>query len=237
MHILPAVDIKGGKAVRLFQGKADQETVYNPSPLSAAMNWVEQGATYLHIVDLDGAFDGESENEKHIAEIAKKSPVPIEVGGGIRTMEKAGRLLDLGVDRVIIGTKALESRDFIYGLLEKFPGRINVGIDAKDGMVAIKGWVEKSDVKAEDFLKELSGSGVGAIIYTDISRDGALQGPNIESIKRATEITDIPIIASGGVTTLDDIKALSKLPLFGIISGKALYDGRINLKDALEIVG
>jgi phosphoribosylformimino-5-aminoimidazole carboxamide ribotide isomerase len=236
MHILPAVDIKGGKAVRLFQGLADKETVYNPSPLDAAKRWLDEGATYLHVVDLDGAFDGESENEKHIIDIAKNSSVPVEVGGGIRTVEKAARLIEGGVERVIIGTKALEDRDFLFGLLDKFPGHVNVGIDAKDGFVAVKGWVEKSDVKAEDFLLELKGKPVGAIIYTDISRDGALQGPNIPSIKRATEITDIPIIASGGVTTLDDIKELSELPLFGIISGKALYDGRINLKDAIEIV-
>ncbi|MHC4870525.1 MAG: 1-(5-phosphoribosyl)-5-[(5-phosphoribosylamino)methylideneamino]imidazole-4-carboxamide isomerase [Planctomycetota bacterium] len=235
MHILPAVDIKGGKAVRLFQGKADQTTIYNTSPLNAAINWIEQGATYLHVVDLDGAFDGESENEKHIAEIANESPVPIEVGGGIRTVEKAGRLIEMGVDKIIIGTKALESREFLYDLIREFPDKINVGVDAKDGMVAVKGWVEKSDVVAEDFLRELSGSGVSRIIYTDISRDGALQGVNTESITRATQMTDIPIIASGGVTTIEDIKELAKLPLFGIITGKALYDGRINLREALNV--
>ncbi|MBN1257623.1 MAG: 1-(5-phosphoribosyl)-5-[(5-phosphoribosylamino)methylideneamino]imidazole-4-carboxamide isomerase [Planctomycetes bacterium] len=234
MHILPAVDIKGGKAVRLLHGRADRETVYNYSPLAAAQRWAEEGATYLHVVDLDGAFEGVSENEKHIFEIINKIKVPVEVGGGIRTLGKARRLLEGGVERIIIGTKALESREFLDELLKEYPGRINVGIDAIGGMVAIKGWVETSRVSAEDFLEELSGSPIGAIIYTDITRDGALAGPNLESIARATEITDIPIIASGGVTSIADVQALARLPLFGIIIGKALYDNAITLQEAIS---
>lgn len=234
MHILPAVDIKGGKAVRLFQGEKDKETVYSDSPLSMAQRWADDGATYLHVVDLDGAFDGDSSNEKHIEQIVKNLKIPVEVGGGIRSLEKAKRLLDYGVDRVIIGTKALEDRPFLDSLLQTFPGRVNVGVDARDGYVAVKGWTETSGVKAEEFLAELSGSGVAAIIYTDISRDGALAGANVEAMRRATEATDVPIIASGGVTSVDDIRALAKLPLFGIISGKALYDGRMTLQQALD---
>ncbi len=233
MHILPAVDIKGGKAVRLFQGDKDKETVYSDSPVSMAQRWVDEGATYLHVVDLDGAFDGVSENEGYIKEIAQTVSVPVEIGGGIRTLEKAQRLVDYGVERVIIGTKALEDRAFLDELIEKLPGKVNVGVDARDGFVSIKGWTETSGKQAEDFLAELSGSGIGAIIYTDISRDGALAGVNVEAMQRAIKATDIPIIASGGVTSVEDIKALSKLELFGIISGKALYDGRLSLKEAM----
>lgn len=233
MHILPAVDIKGGKAVRLFQGEKDKETIYNDSPVAAAQRWADEGATYLHVVDLDGAFDGVSQNEKHIEAIVKTVKIPVEVGGGVRTMEKAKRLLGCGVDRVIVGTKALEDRAFLDALFAAFPGRVNVGVDARDGFVSVKGWTETSGKKAEDFLRELSGCGAGAIIYTDISRDGALAGVNYEAMKRATEVTDVPIIASGGVTTVADIVALRDLPLFGIISGKALYDGRMTLKEAM----
>ena len=236
MHILPAVDIKGGKAVRLFQGRADNTTVYNDSPRAAAERWFEEGATFLHVVDLDGAFDGVSQNEAHILDIARNAPVPVEVGGGIRSLDKARRLIDGGVSRIIIGTKALEDRAFLDKLIAEMPGQVHVGIDAKDGQVAVRGWVEKSTVTAEDFLRELSGTSLGAIIYTDISRDGAMKGANIAAMRRATEITDVPIIASGGVTTLEDVRALSTLPLFGIIIGKALYEGTITLRDANALV-
>lgn len=236
MHMLPAVDIKDGKAVRLFQGEKDRETVYSDSPATMARRWVEEGATYLHVVDLDGAFDGDSNNERHIAEICQAVSVPVEVGGGVRSIDKAKRLLDLGVERVILGTKALESRAFLEEILEALPGRIHVGVDARDGYVATKGWTETSSVQAEDFLRQLNDLPVGAIIYTDISRDGALQGPNLEATARACAISEIPIIASGGVTSLDDIRALAKLPLFGIISGKALYDGRIDLGEAIAVL-
>lgn len=233
MHILPAVDIKGGKAVRLFQGEKDMETVYNDSPVEAALRWVNEGATYLHVVDLDGAFDGVSENEKHIEAIVKAVNIPVEVGGGIRTLEKAQRLVRYGVDRVIIGTKALEDSSLLRSMIKALPGRVNVGVDARDGFVSVKGWTETSSKSAEDFLRELSGMGVAAIIYTDISRDGALAGVNYDAMKRATEVTDVPIIASGGVTSIDDITKLKNLPLFGIISGKALYDGRLTLREAM----
>ena len=236
LHIIPAVDIKNGKAVRLLQGIKDKETIYSDSPLAMAERWAEQGATYLHVVDLDGAFDGESQNEKHIAEIAGKLRIPVEVGGGIRTLDKAKRLLDYGVHRVIIGTKALAGKEFLEKIFSALPGRVNIGIDARDGMIAVRGWTEVSQVKALDFMKELSGSGAAGIIYTDISRDGALAGANIPAMRQATESTDIPIIASGGVTGLEDVKALAKLPLFGMIVGKALYENRLTLKEAMALV-
>ena len=234
MHIIPAVDIKNGKAVRLFQGQRDRETVYGDRPLDMALRWQDEGATYLHVVDLDGAFDGESQNAPHLKEILQNVKIPVEIGGGIRTLEKAEKYCDWGAARVIIGTKALEDRALLEKMTAELPGKINVGVDAKDGMVAVKGWTETSGKKAEDFLRELSALPVAAIIYTDISRDGALQGVNVAAMKRATEVTAIPIIASGGVTSVDDIRALAPLPLFGIISGKALYDGRLSLKAAMD---
>lgn len=233
MHIIPAVDIKEGKAVRLFQGERERETVYSSSPLDMARRWEDEGATYLHVVDLDGAFDGHSNNEKHIEQIVGKLKIPVEIGGGIRSLEKAQRLCSYGADRVIIGTKALEDPGLLKEMLSALPGKVNVGVDARDGYVSVKGWTETSGKKAVDFLRELSGLGVAAIIYTDISRDGALAGANVEAMRQATQATDIPIIASGGVTSTDDITALSKLPLFGIISGKALYDGRMSLQEAM----
>lgn len=233
MHIVPAVDIRNGRAVRLFQGEKDRETVYSQSPADMARRWADEGATYLHVVDLDGAFDGESENERHIREIAKAIAIPVEVGGGVRTLEKARRLVDMGVARVIVGTRALESRRFIDELVAALPGRVNIGVDARDGLVAIRGWTETSSIGAVDFLAELRGSGVSAIIYTDISRDGALAGVNVEAMRAACAATDVPIIASGGVASAADIAALKDLPLFGIIVGKALYEGKLTLAEAM----
>ncbi|MBP5233942.1 MAG: 1-(5-phosphoribosyl)-5-[(5-phosphoribosylamino)methylideneamino]imidazole-4-carboxamide isomerase [Planctomycetes bacterium] len=233
MHIIPAVDIKNGHAVRLFQGRRDQETVYGDRPLDMALRWQDEGATYLHVVDLDGAFDGESANAPHLKEILQNVKIPVEIGGGIRTLEKARRYCEWGAARVIIGTKALEDRPLLESMVAALPGRVNVGVDARDGMVAVKGWTETSGKRAEDFLAELSDMPLGAVIYTDISRDGALQGVNVAAMRRATEVTRVPIIASGGVTSVADIRALAPLPLFGIISGKALYDGRLSLRDAM----
>ncbi len=233
MHIMPAVDIRNGKAVRLLRGEKDRETVYSDSPADMARRWADEGATYLHVVDLDGAFDGESENEPHIRDIVRAVNIPVEAGGGVRTLDKARRLVDMGVERVITGTKALESRSFVDELLAALPGRVNIGVDARDGLVAIKGWTETSGVRAEDFLAGFSGSGVAAIIYTDISRDGALAGVNAQAMRTACAATDVPIIASGGVTSAQDIRALRDLPLFGVITGKALYEGRLTLREAM----
>jgi phosphoribosylformimino-5-aminoimidazole carboxamide ribotide isomerase len=238
MHILPCVDIKDGRAVRLYQGRADRETVYNDSPLDAARRWVDEGATFLHVVDLDGAFAGEAGgNEEHVLAIAREAPVPVQCGGGIRSLEKARRLVAGGVDRVVIGTRALEDRGFVDELVAELAGHVHVGIDARDGYVAVKGWTETSGVPAEELLASFRGSGLGAIVYTDISRDGALAGPNLPAMQRATEVTDVPLIASGGVTTVEHVRALAALPLFGIIIGKALYDGRLALAEARAAAG
>ncbi len=233
MHIIPAVDIKNGRAVRLFQGEKDRETVYSDSPADMARRWADQGATWLHVVDLDGAFDGESANEPHIRDIVRAVKIPVEVGGGVRTVEKARRLAGLGVERVILGTRALESRKFVDELIAALPGRVNIGIDARDGLVAVKGWTETSQIRAVDFLASFKGSGAAGIIYTDISRDGALVGVNAPAMRAACQATDVPVIASGGVTSVKDIEALRDLPLFGIIVGKALYEERLTLKDAM----
>jgi len=238
MQILPAVDIRGGKAVRLLWGEKARETVYSDHPADCARRWKDAGASWLHVVDLDGAFDGESANEALIGEIVKAvAPVPVEAGGGVRTLDKARRLADLGVARIIIGTRALESRAFLDELLQALPGKINVGVDARGGRVAVRGWTETSDVDAEEFLASLSGSGVAAVIYTDIARDGAMKGPNLDAMRRACEATDVPIIASGGVTTADDVRALSALPVWGAIIGKALYEGALTLAEALAAAG
>ncbi len=233
MHIIPAVDIKNGKAVRLVQGEKDKETVYSDSPVDMAKRWRDQGATYLHVVDLDGAFDGESGNEPHIRDIVKAVDIPVEVGGGIRSLDKAQRLADFGVARLIVGTRALESREFLAELTDALPGRINVGVDARDGMVAIHGWTATSGVSAGEFLASLDGLGVSGIIYTDISRDGALAGVNVEAMRQACQAVSIPVIASGGVSSAADIAKLKTLPLFGIIVGKALYEKKLTLAEAM----
>ena len=233
MHVIPAVDIRNGKAVRLVRGEKGMETVYSDSPADMARRWADQGATWLHVVDLDGAFDGVSANEPHIRDIVKAVNMPVQVGGGIRCLDKARRLVEYGVERVIVGTRALESRAFVDELAAALPGRVNVGVDARDGLVAVHGWTETSGVKAAEFLASLDGSGVSGIIYTDISRDGALAGANVEAMRDACQATGIPVIASGGVTDKDDIRRLRDLPLFGIIVGKALYEGRLTLAGAM----
>ncbi|MDR3077596.1 MAG: 1-(5-phosphoribosyl)-5-[(5-phosphoribosylamino)methylideneamino]imidazole-4-carboxamide isomerase [Planctomycetota bacterium] len=230
---MPAIDIKDGKTVRLLRGERDQVTIYPGSPADMARHWEDQGATYLHVVDLDGAFDGVSANEPHIRDIVKAVSIPVEVGGGVRDLAKARRLADLGAARIILGTRALESRSFVDEMLRDLPGKINLGVDARGGRVAIKGWTETSGVAAADFLASFSGSGVQAIIYTDISRDGALAGANVQAMREACLATDIPIIASGGVSSPEDIRSLRELPLFGIIIGKALYEGKLSLKEAM----
>ncbi|GHT00868.1 1-(5-phosphoribosyl)-5-[(5-phosphoribosylamino) methylideneamino] imidazole-4-carboxamide isomerase [Planctomycetales bacterium] len=232
MHIIPAVDIKNGKAVRLLQGQRERETVYGDSPLAMALRWQDAGATYLHVVDLDGAFDGESENLPHLEQILRRVKIPVEIGGGIRSLAKARQLCDLGAAQVILGTTALQNRTLLEEIVAALPRRVSVGVDAKDGKVAVKGWTETGDKNAEDFLRELSALPLANIIYTDIARDGALQGVNVEALRRAASISRIPLIASGGVTSPDDIRALAPLPLFGIITGKALYDGRMTLAEA-----
>ena len=239
MRIIPAVDIKSGRCVRLSQGKADQETVYSEDPLAVANDWDEQGAQLIHVVDLDGAFDGLPVHADLIKNIIYHSSVDVQVGGGIRTLDAIKAYVDAGAYRVILGTIALEDPAFVEQACKKFPGKIMVGIDARDGFVAIKGWVEVSSQKATDFAKTMEPLGVSGFIFTDISRDGMMQGPNIESILNFTKNTTLPVIASGGVSKIEDISSLLALESEGIsgaIVGKALYDKRVDFKEALRLV-
>jgi phosphoribosylformimino-5-aminoimidazole carboxamide ribotide isomerase len=238
MRIIPAVDIKGGKCVRLSQGKADRETVYSDDPAAVAAHWDEMGASMIHVVDLDGAFAGKPVNDGLIAEIVNQGSADIQVGGGIRTLEAVRRYVDAGAARVVLGTIALTDPLFVEQACAAFPGKIMVGIDARDGLVAVKGWVEITNKKAADLAKTLEPLGVAGFIFTDIGRDGMLQGPNLDSIREFASGTKIPVIASGGVGKLRDIANLLELRssgVVGVIIGKALYDKTVNIKDALEL--
>ena len=236
MIVIPAIDLKDGKCVRLLQGKKDEVTVYSDDPASTAQRWVELGARLLHVVDLDGAFTGEQKNFDRIREIRKAVHIPIELGGGIRDIARIEELLKIGVDRTIIGTSAAEDPDMVREACEKFPGRVLAGIDAKDGKVAVKGWVEVTELDAIKFAKKMESVGVAGIIYTDISRDGMLTGPNIDAMAKMVKAVNIPVIASGGVSNIDDIKNLMQIKdLLGVITGKALYSGDLDLEDAIAL--
>ncbi|MBI3831348.1 MAG: 1-(5-phosphoribosyl)-5-[(5-phosphoribosylamino)methylideneamino]imidazole-4-carboxamide isomerase [Planctomycetes bacterium] len=238
MRVIPAVDIKGGKAVRLVQGKADQETVYDEDPVHAARRWADAGARRIHIVDLDGAFDGRPKNAELTFRILKEIKGPeIEIGGGLRSAEAVAELFDAGAARCVIGTKVVEDRNFLKDLANRHPGKLCVGLDAKDGKVVTKGWVEVSKLSAVDLIAELYDLPLGEVIYTDIDRDGMLQGPNLKRLAEMRDACPFPLIASGGVTTLENIRALRKLGCFGCIIGKALYDGRLELPQAYEAAG
>lgn len=236
MLIIPAIDLKDGKCVRLRQGRMDDETIFSDNPVEMAGQWVEQGARRLHLVDLNGAFDGEPVNGKIVQAIAKAFPeLPVQIGGGIRNLETIENYINAGVDYVIIGTKAVKDPDFVFQACEKFPGHIIVGIDAKDGLVATDGWAEVSEVSAVDCGKQFESDGVEAIVYTDISRDGMMQGVNVDATVKLAQAITIPVIASGGVTNMDDIKRLlpaGKDGVLGAITGRAIYEGTLNLQEA-----
>src|SRR3989339_1605956 len=235
MLIIPAIDLKGGKCVRLTQGKKDAETVFSDDPVDVAKSWEEQGAEYLHVVDLDGAFEGIPKNIAIVGQIIEQISIPIEFGGGLRTTQSVKKILDLGADRVIVGTKAIDSPSWVDELCTTFPGRIAVGIDAKNGKVAVNGWTSVCEWTAVDFAREIEKASPCAIIFTDISKDGMLQGPNISSLKELLLAVKTPVIASGGISSLKDIEALSHLPIAGMIIGKALYTGRIKLSEAKQL--
>jgi phosphoribosylformimino-5-aminoimidazole carboxamide ribotide isomerase len=240
MLLIPAIDLKDGKCVRLRQGRMEDETIFADDPLDMAKRWVDAGAQRLHLIDLNGAFAGKPVNADVIHRIAEAFPdVPLQVGGGIRDEDTVQLYLDAGVQYVIIGTKAVSAPHFINDLCLEFPGHIIVGLDAKDGKVAIDGWSKLSHHDVIDMAKHFERDGVEAIIYTDISRDGMMQGVNIEStVKLASEI-HIPVIASGGISNLDDIRALKNVTdegIIGAIIGRALYEGAIDLKQAQDIV-
>lgn len=234
MILFPAIDIRNGNCVRLIQGDYDQETIYGNSPTAMAREWEQQGAAYLHLVDLDGAKTGDSSNAQAIRDVAQAVSVPVQVGGGIRSMAMVDGHIENGVSRVIIGTAAINDPDFLKAAVEKYGDKIAVSIDARNGYVATDGWTETSDVKATDLLIELEKIGVQTVVYTDIYKDGMLQGPNFKELQLVDEATSIDVIASGGVTTKKDIEKLQNMNMYGAIIGKALYDGNLNLA---ELVG
>jgi len=238
MIILPAIDLKEGRCVRLEQGLMDKDTVYNDDPAAQALLWQQQGGEYLHIVDLDGAFAGTPKNKAAIEAIVQAIEIPSELGGGIRDLPTIEAYLDLGIDRVILGTIAKENPALVKEACRLFPGQIVVGIDARDGLVAVRGWADVTEKKATEMAKEMEVFGVEAIIYTDIARDGMMQGPNIEATKALAESITIPVIASGGLSTLDDIRRLIEIEasgVTGVITGKAIYSGAIDLRDAVAL--
>lgn len=238
MIIIPAIDLREGKCVRLIEGKIENETIYSEDPVAVAKSWEEQGAEMIHLVDLDGAFAGHPQNQEVIEEILKVVKVPVQVGGGIRTLETIDELLELGVQWVVLGTVAINNPDLVKAACTKWGDRIVVGIDAKDGYVAIEGWEATVGKTILELAKEMEAIGVKRIVYTDVRRDGTLKGPNLESTKELAEQTNIEVIASGGVAKLEDLVALKSyenIGIAGVIIGKALYSGAFTLKEALAI--
>lgn len=234
MQIYPAIDIIDGKAVRLSQGSFDDVTVFNDAPADAAKDWVNAGATYIHIVDLDGARYGKTFVIDIIKDIKSKYDIKIETGGGVRTMKDIDDRIEAGASRVIIGTAAVKNPELVKEAVEKYGDKIAVGVDAKNGMVAISGWEEVSDISAVDLCLKMKEYGVNTVIYTDISKDGMMCGPNIESTKDLIEKTGMDIIASGGVSKIEDIENVNNINAAGVIIGKALYNGALNLKEVID---
>ena len=238
MIIIPAVDIKNGKCVRLLQGRQEDETVFSDDPAAMAQKWADAGAELIHVVDLDGAFEKRPRNLNAVKQILKTIDTPIQLGGGIRDERTAKTLLDLGVQRVIIGTEAIKNPDWVKQIARQFPGQVVVGIDARDGRVAIEGWTETTSIRAIDLAKRFEGCGLAAINFTDIYRDGMQTGPNITETGRLAEAINIPVVASGGVSTIVDIENLLPLAavgVAGVITGKALYSGTLDFKQALTL--
>ena len=234
MEIFPAIDLYDGKAVRLFKGDYEKMTVYSENPIEIAWDFENKGAKFIHIVDLEGAKDGTTPNLNIVRQIANETSLFVEIGGGIRSMDTVVAYLENGVDRVILGTAAVNDEEFLKSAVEKYGDKIAVGVDIKDGFVAIKGWTEKSEYSCDDFCERMQDIGVKYIICTDISKDGAMQGTNRQLYKELSEKFSVNITASGGVSSIDDIKALRKLDLYGAIIGKAYYIGAIDLNEALE---
>ncbi len=235
MQIWPAIDLRGGKCVRLQQGDYNRETVFADEPATMAAKWQEAGTRYLHLVDLDGARDGSQVNQEPIRRIVQETGLTCQVGGGVRDEETIRRLLDLGLERVIVGTRALRDPSWFAAMSEKYPRRLVLGIDARDGMVATDGWLETSTTPATELAQHIAtlSQNVAAIVYTDIARDGMLSGPNFSQLAEMQTATSIPVVASGGVTTLDDIDQLSKMNTHAAILGRALYEGQLDLAEVL----
>ena len=240
MEIIPAIDLLDGACVRLHQGDYAQVTRFSEDPVAQALSWQRQGATRLHLVDLDGAKRGEPINDAAVRAITAALDIPVQLGGGVRSLERAEELIACGLDRVILGTVAIEQPELVQELAQRHPGRIVVGIDANDGRVATRGWIEQSDVLATDLAKQFSAAGIAAIITTDIATDGTLAGPNLEALRTMAQCSAVPVIASGGIGCMGDL--LSLLPLeplgvTGVIVGRALYDGRVDLAEAIAALG
>ncbi|WP_420860360.1 1-(5-phosphoribosyl)-5-[(5-phosphoribosylamino)methylideneamino]imidazole-4-carboxamide isomerase [Algirhabdus cladophorae] len=237
MILFPAIDLKDGQAVRLFKGDMEQTTVFNDNPAAQAMEFVNAGCEWLHLVDLNGAFAGEPVNAAPVEAILDSTKTPAQLGGGIRDMATIERWLDKGLARVILGTVAVENPDLVREAARAFPAQVAVGLDARDGRVATRGWAEETDMMVTDLAKSFEDAGVAAIIYTDINRDGAMQGPNTPATADLARAVDIPVIASGGVSSMADLRALKETGVIhGAISGRALYDGAIDLGQALKML-
>ncbi|MFY0692190.1 MAG: 1-(5-phosphoribosyl)-5-[(5-phosphoribosylamino)methylideneamino]imidazole-4-carboxamide isomerase [Paracoccaceae bacterium] len=238
MILYPAIDLKDGNCVRLYKGEMDQATVFNDNPAAQARAFQDAGCEWLHLVDLNGAFAGAPVNAEAVEAILSETSVPAQLGGGIRDMATIETWLSKGLARVILGTVAVEDPALVRAAAKAFPGQVAVGIDARDGRVATKGWAEETDVMVTDLARQFEDAGIAAIIYTDINRDGAMQGPNVAATAALANAVSIPVIASGGVSSLEDLRALkaSGAPLNGAISGRALYDGAIDLKEALDVL-
>jgi phosphoribosylformimino-5-aminoimidazole carboxamide ribotide isomerase len=240
MQIIPAIDLLDGHCVRLHQGDYGQVTRFSDDPVAQALAWQEQGAQRLHLVDLDGAKSGEPVNDGAVKAITSALAIPVQLGGGVRTAERAAELLGCGLDRVILGTVALEQPELVDELAATYPGKIVVGIDAKDGKVATRGWIEESSTEATALAKRFNTSGIAAIISTDIATDGTLAGPNLEALRAMAEASAVPVIASGGIGNLEhllSLLALAPLGIEGVIVGRALYDGRVDLAEAIQAIG
>lgn len=233
MQIWPAIDLRGGKCVRLRQGDYDRETVYGDQPADVARRWVDEGAEYLHLVDLDGARDGRLVNRRAIGAIVAAVSVPCELGGGIRDEATIRELLELGLHRLVIGTQAIKRPDWFREMCSQFPRQLVAGIDARDGRVATDGWLETSHMAATRVARELSGLPLSAIVYTDIAKDGMMEGPNVQAMAEMANAVSTPVIASGGVTTADDVAQLAATGVAGCIIGRSLYEGSLKLSDAL----
>jgi len=235
MYIFPAIDLYEGKAVRLLRGEYDKMTVYSENPIEIAYEFEKAGASHIHMVDLEGAKSGGTPNLEIVKEVAEKTNLFVEIGGGIRSMEVIDAYIGAGIDRVILGTAAVQDKSFVKAAVDKYGEKIAVGADIKDGYVAIKGWTEKSQYTCFDFCEEMQSLGVRTLICTDVSKDGAMQGTNRELYKELSEKFNMQIVASGGVSTIDDVKALAAMNLYGAIIGKAYYTGAISLEEAIEV--
>jgi len=234
MQVIPAIDLRGGRCVRLVQGDYDRETVFGDDPAEMAARWVAEGATRLHLVDLDGAKLGLPVNVDAVKAILARTSVPCQLGGGVRDDATAAAWLDAGIERVIVGTQALKNPPWFRALVERFPGRIVLGLDARDGRVATGGWLDVSSVVAVNLAEQFDDLPLGAVVYTDIARDGMLEGPNLAATGALAARIKTPVIASGGVGSLEDLVQLARLPIAGCIVGRALYEGRFSLREAIQ---